>query len=75
MSLICNIRRWFRLWLLRRLKPCREVVPLMSESLDRPLAPGEQIELHLHLFVCAWCACYLKQIKFLRSALRMRSDV
>jgi anti-sigma factor RsiW len=75
MSLTFNIKRFCRLWLLRRLKPCRQIVVLLSASLDRRLTPGEQIELRLHLFLCAWCARYLKQIKFLRSALRARLDV
>lgn len=70
-----NIRRSLRDWLLRRLKPCREIVPLLSESLDRRLTPANQIEMRLHLFVCAWCARYLKQIKFLRWALRERSQL
>lgn len=75
MSLTSNIRRSLRIWLLRRLKPCRDIVPLLSESLDRRLTPYERLEVRLHLFVCAWCARYLKQIKFLRWALRARSGV
>lgn len=46
------------------------MVTLMSESLERRLAIDEWIVLRLHLIVCAWCARYLKQIKFLRSLLR-----
>lgn len=69
-----KIRSALRRWLLRRLKPCNEIVPLLSESLDRRLAPADQIELRLHLFVCAWCARYLKQINFLRRILRERSN-
>lgn len=60
-----KIRRSLRHWLLRRLKPCSEIVPLMSESLDHRLNACDQIEMRLHLLVCAWCARYLKQIKFL----------
>ena len=75
MNLSFNITRSLRNWFLRRLKPCREIVLLLSESMDRRLTPGERLELRLHLFVCAWCSRYLKQIKFLRWALRARSDV
>jgi hypothetical protein len=75
MSLTFKIRRFLRHWLLRRQKPCRELVPLLSESLDRRLSLRERLELRLHLFVCAWCARYLEQIKFLRSAIRARLDV
>ena len=70
-----NLKQSVRHWLLRRLKPCREIVPLLSESMDRRLTPGERLELRLHLLICAWCARYLKQIKFLRWALRARADV
>jgi hypothetical protein len=33
----------------------------------------EQLQLKLHLIVCAWCARYLKQIKFLRQLVRQRT--
>ena len=62
-----KIRRSLRHWLLRRLKPCSEIVPLLSESLDHRLTTADRVEVHLHLFVCAWCARYLKQIKFLKT--------
>lgn len=44
----------------------------MSESMERRLSLGEFFKLRLHLLVCAWCARYLRQIKFLRSLLRGR---
>ena len=46
------------------------MVPLMSESMDHRLTLAEYLKLTLHLLVCAWCARYLKQIKFLRTLLR-----
>jgi len=45
----------------------------MSESLDRRLGVLEQLQLKLHLMVCAWCVRYLKQIKFLRELVRQRT--
>ena len=45
------------------------MVPVMSESLERRLGLLEQIKLHLHMLVCAWCARYLKEIKLLRQLL------
>lgn len=45
----------------------------MSESLERRLGLIERLELKLHLMVCAWCAQYLKQIKFLRQLVRQRT--
>jgi hypothetical protein len=65
-----TIRKALRRWLLRSLQPCQKMVPLMSESMDRSLRLSERLQLRLHLLVCAWCARYLKQIKFLRQLLR-----
>jgi hypothetical protein len=45
----------------------------MSESLERRLGLLEHLELKLHLMVCAWCARYLKQLKFLRQLGRQRT--
>lgn len=42
----------------------------MSESLERRLGLIEYLKLRLHLWVCAWCMTYLKQIKFLRRLAR-----
>ena len=41
----------------------------MSGSMDRSLGLRESLQLRLHLIVCAWCARYLKQIKFMRRLL------
>jgi hypothetical protein len=50
------------------------MVRLMSESLERRLSIRERLGLRLHLFVCAWCARYLNQIKSLRFILRGQSS-
>jgi len=50
------------------------MVPLMSESMERSLGLDEWLQLRLHLIVCAWCARYLKQIKFLRQLLRTKNN-
>jgi hypothetical protein len=49
------------------------MVPLMSESMERSLGVWEWMQLRLHLVVCAWCARYLKQIKFLRQLLQQQA--
>ena len=66
-------KRAIRRRLLRALQPCEEMVPLMSESLDRRLGVLERLQLKLHLMVCVWCVRYLKQIKFVRELVRQRS--
>ena len=50
------------------------MVPLMSESLDRPLNVLERVKLKLHFIVCTWCSRYLEQITLIRSAVTMRSE-
>jgi hypothetical protein len=62
--------RWF---LLHRLPTCREVVGLMSQSLERPLSLRERVLLKLHLWVCVWCVWYLEQLRLMREALRARA--
>jgi hypothetical protein len=59
--------RWF---LLRRLPTCKEMVALMSQSMERPLSLRERVLLKLHLWVCAWCVFYLEQLRLLRASLR-----
>jgi hypothetical protein len=46
------------------------MVPLMSESMERSLKLSEWLQLRLHLIVCAWCARYLKQIRFISKILQ-----
>jgi len=61
-----TVKRAVKKWLLRALQPCCEMAALMSESLERRLTLTEFLKLRLHLLVCAWCARYFAQIKFLR---------
>ncbi len=59
-----------RYFLLRRLPTCRQMAPVMSESLERPLTLRERVTLKLHLWVCVWCVWYLEQLRTMREALR-----
>src|SRR6266850_5890973 len=74
LQIYLSIRKAARLRLLRRQPPCREMVPLMSQSLERRLGLREWLSLHLHLIVCAWCDRYLKQVRFLRHLIRLQND-
>ncbi|MGH9903247.1 MAG: hypothetical protein ACRD68_15680 [Pyrinomonadaceae bacterium] len=56
--------------LLRRLPTCKEMVALMSESMERPLSLRERVTLKLHLWVCVWCVWYLEQLRLMRNLLR-----
>jgi hypothetical protein len=63
-----------RYWLLRRLPSCKELAPLMSQSLDRSLTLRERVVLKLHLWVCIWCVRYLGQLHFMSDILRARAE-
>jgi hypothetical protein len=68
-----KIAHTLRYWLLRQVPTCKQMVSLMSESLDRPLTLGERVKMKLHLWVCIWCVWYLEHLHVLRNTLRMRS--
>ena len=61
-----------RYFLLRRLPTCKQMAPVMSESLERRLTLRERAALKLHLWVCVWCVWYLEQLRTMRAALRAR---
>jgi Putative zinc-finger len=63
-------RQTGRYWLLRRLPSCKEIAPVMSQSLDRSLTLRERIRLRLHLLVCVWCDLYLAQLRTMRVCVR-----
>ncbi|HEV2765986.1 MAG TPA: hypothetical protein VGV38_23575 [Pyrinomonadaceae bacterium] len=61
-----------RYFLLRRLPTCKQMAPVMSESLERPLTLRERVTLKLHLWVCVWCVWYLEQLRAMKATLRAR---
>ncbi|MBV9928183.1 MAG: zf-HC2 domain-containing protein [Acidobacteria bacterium] len=61
-----------RYFLLRRLPTCKQMAPVMSESLERRLTLRERAALKLHLWVCVWCVWYLENLRTMREALRAR---
>jgi predicted anti-sigma-YlaC factor YlaD len=50
--------------------PCREMTRLASTSLDGDLSRLERIALKTHLLYCIACRRYVRQIVFVRRALR-----
>lgn len=48
---------------------CKQATKLMSEQQDRPLKARERISLRMHLLMCAGCANFDRQLKFVRKAL------
>lgn len=73
-SIIKRLKTAMLQWLARRLPDCRTITPTIGESLDRKLSFRENLIMKLHLFTCEACANYLKEIKFLRRAVRLREE-
>ncbi|HEV2798943.1 MAG TPA: zf-HC2 domain-containing protein [Pyrinomonadaceae bacterium] len=68
-----RLRRAVWHWLLRRLPACREVVQLLSRSMESRLSLRERVLLRLHLRACASCERYLQHLRLMRDALRLRA--
>ena len=49
---------------------CKDVTQLISESMDGSLPPGKRIGVHIHLFMCLFCARYKRQLLLIRETVR-----
>ena len=47
---------------------CKQATELMSQELDRSLSLVERIALRLHVWICAGCTNYRRQMALLRLA-------
>ena len=50
----------------KRTPKCREVVRILSQSMDSKLPLSMRIKLRLHYLICAWCQRYEKHLHELR---------
>ena len=69
-----KLRHEIRYWLLRRLPTCEQIVPLLSESLERRLGLRERFLASAHLLTCIWCVWYRDQLRTLRTEAPSSSD-
>jgi hypothetical protein len=46
---------------------CREVVKLLSQSMELRLPMSTQIKLRFHFLICVWCQRYERQLRALRN--------
>ncbi|MBV8140599.1 MAG: hypothetical protein JOZ60_00970 [Verrucomicrobia bacterium] len=53
-------------WIESRTPQCREVVKLLSQSMDAKLPTKTWIKLRFHYLTCAWCERYEKHLHVLR---------
>lgn len=49
---------------------CREAHKMVIQAQDRKLSLAERLALSVHLFICAACSNFRKQMDLIRSALR-----
>src|SRR6201997_5568812 len=63
-------RNWFERLLVsfiaKRTPKCREVVRLLSQSMEVKLPVTTRIEIRFHYLICVWCYRYGEQLRALR---------
>lgn len=69
-----RVTKMIRRSILRTFPSCKEIVHIISASLDRPLTLRERFLMKMHLFACKPCVRYLHQSEFVSRAMRMMDD-
>lgn len=63
-------RNWWQTKLViligRHTPKCREMVRILSQSMDKPLPLSMRIKKRLHYLICCWCQRYEEQLHYLR---------
>ena len=59
----------FNLFIWRKFPECKEMVKIITASLDSKLSWSEWLVMKIHLLSCDPCINFLKQIKFIRETL------
>jgi len=59
---------------LRTFPSCKEIVHIISASLDRPLTFREKFLMKVHLLACKPCVRYLDQSSFVSKAIKVMDD-
>ena len=53
---------------------CREMVRILSQSMDEPMPLIMRIKKRLHFLICCWCQRYEEQLHYLRKTAREFPD-
>lgn len=61
--------KWIINFLIRNTPSCKEVVQLVSDSMEKPLSLRRRISIQFHFLICKWCFRYKKQLHFIRNIL------
>ena len=49
---------------------CREMVRILSQSMDEPMPLMMRIKKRLHFLICCWCQRYEEHLRYLRETAR-----
>src|SRR5437867_317603 len=67
-------RNWFQTQLVifigKHTPKCRDMVRILSQSMDRPLPLSMRIKKRIHYLICCWCRRYEEQLHYLRETAR-----
>jgi hypothetical protein len=53
---------------------CREMVQILSKSMDEPMPWMMRIKKRVHFLICCWCQRYEEQLHYLRKTAAEYSD-
>src|SRR5437016_14346820 len=67
-------RNWFQTQLVifigKHTPKCREMVRILSQSMDQPLPLSMRIKKRIHYLICCRCQRYEEQLRYLRDTAR-----
>src|SRR5213592_4712266 len=67
-------RNWWQTMLVKFIgkhtPKCREMVRILSQSMDEPMLPMMRIKKRLHFLICCWCQRYEEQLRYMRHTAR-----
>ena len=67
-------RNWWQTMLVKFIgkhtPKCREMVRILSRSMDEPLPLSMRIKKRLHFLICCWCQRYEEQLAYMRQTAR-----
>jgi hypothetical protein len=50
---------------------CREMVRILSQSMDEPMPLSMRIKKRLHFLICCWCQRYEEQLRYIHETARL----
>jgi hypothetical protein len=67
-------RNWFQTQLVifigKHTPKCRDMVRILSQSMDQPLPLSMRIKKRIHYLICCWCQRYEEQLRYIRDTAR-----